>query len=198
MARPQPGPARSLLANTISKCVFLSDGKSSDAIWQAFSNIWSSVYTGFPAMLKLDQESSFMSEKFQKNCEQQGISLSISGVETHNLIGAGERFHRHLRRVYNCIRRAHPSVDKEHVLRLSVKAVNDTVGPNGLVPSELVFGVRPTLVSDQPSRSHQKLTQLKASVSRLCRLPEMKWLKSRQSAESTTLCEGKFHPRPVV
>ena len=85
-----------------------------------------------------------MSEKFQTNCEQQGISLSISGVETHNSIGAGESFHRHLRRVYNCIRRAHPSVYKEHVLRLSVKAVNDTVGPNGLVPSELVFGVRPT------------------------------------------------------
>jgi hypothetical protein len=51
-------------------------------------------------------------------------------------------------------------VIKELRLALSVKAVNDCVGPEGLVPSLLVFGVMPRLpdfplqVPSQIERSH--------------------------------------------
>jgi hypothetical protein len=39
----------------------------------------------------------------------------------------------------------YPSVTAELRLALSVKAMNDCVGPEGLVPSLLVFGVMPRL-----------------------------------------------------
>ena len=35
--------------------------KASSAVWQALIEVWTSVYSGFPATLHLDQESSFMS-----------------------------------------------------------------------------------------------------------------------------------------
>ena len=36
------------------------------------------------------------------------------------------------------------------VLQMAVKAVNDTAGPNGLVPTLLVFGAYPQMVEMDP------------------------------------------------
>ena len=57
----------------------------------------------------------------------------------------GERLHGPLRRIVQKLRLENPSVDS--VLRLStaVKALNDTNGVNGLVPSLLVYGCLPRL-----------------------------------------------------
>lgn len=76
-----------------------------------------------------------------------GTELQLSGVESHHLLGLGERYHAPLRQVYLKIRHEHPEVDKITALRLSVKALNDTMGPEGLVPSLLVFGVLPRFPS---------------------------------------------------
>ena len=44
----------------------------------------------------------------------------------------------------------------KHILRLSVKAINDTMGPNGLVPSLLVFGVLPSFPGPTSNNIPQK------------------------------------------
>lgn len=67
----------------------------------------------------------------------------MSGVESHNSIGDGERYHDPLRRIYQKIRFSEPGLELELVMRLAVKAMNDTMNPEGLVPSLLVFGVLP-------------------------------------------------------
>ena len=72
-----------------------------------------------------------------------GTELQLSGTESHHSLGSGERHQAPLRQVYLKIRHEHHSVDKETSLRLSIKALNDTMGPEGLVPSLLVFGVLP-------------------------------------------------------
>ncbi len=41
----------------------------------------------------------------------------------------------------------YPPADRELVLQFSVKAMNDTVGPEGLLPSALVFGELPKIVT---------------------------------------------------
>lgn len=130
--------------------------KSAESIWNAFVNIWVSTYTGFPATLHIDQESSFRSQSFIENCEIQGITLAISGVDSHNSIGSGESYHRQLLRVFNCVKSEYPNLERDQILRLSLKAVNDTAGINGIAPSALVFGVNPAFPVAPKSCPSQK------------------------------------------
>jgi Reverse transcriptase (RNA-dependent DNA polymerase) len=53
-----------------------------------------------------------------------------------------------LRRIYNKVSLTHPDMPSQLRLALSVKAMNDTAGPNGLVPLLLLFGVIPRLPGD--------------------------------------------------
>ena len=47
-----------------------------------------------------------------------------------------------------------PDIDKDMALQMAFKAINDTAGPDRLVPTLLVFGAYPQMVeSDVPSPS---------------------------------------------
>jgi hypothetical protein len=81
--------------------------------------------------------------KWKTLTESRGITLCISGVEAHNSLGIGERYLGPLRRVYQKIEHKFPHVGPALILRIAVKAINDTMGTNELVPSLLVFGVVP-------------------------------------------------------
>lgn len=78
-------------------------------------------------------------------CRIANVKLKLSGVESHNAIGVGERYHHHLRHVYNKVCKDHAAMCKEDKLTIAVKALNDTVGPHGLGPTLLVFGIMPRI-----------------------------------------------------
>ena len=71
-------------------------------------------------------------------------------------MGAGERYHDPLRRVFKKVKHEYPSLNRELALRISVKAINDTMGPEGLVPSLLVFGCLPRFSATDSNISDQK------------------------------------------
>jgi hypothetical protein len=81
--------------------------------------------------------------KWKTLTESRGITHRISGVEAHNLLGIGERYHGPLRRVYVKIEHEFPHVGPALLLRIAVKTINDAMGTDGLVPSLLVFGAVP-------------------------------------------------------
>jgi hypothetical protein len=120
-----------------------SYGQRLDGIWDAFIDIWCSIYTGYPDRLRIDSESAFTSVKWKTLTGSRGITLLISGVEAHNSLGIGERYHGPLRRVYQKIEHEFPHVGPALLLQIAVKAITDTTGTNGLAPSLLVFGVVP-------------------------------------------------------
>jgi hypothetical protein len=67
-------------------------------------------------------------------------TLRISEVEAHNSLGIGERMHGPFRRIYNKIRMDWIThTFRLTLLKFGVKAMKDTIGENGLVPSQLVF-----------------------------------------------------------
>ena len=66
--------------------------------------------------------------------------MDRTGIEAHSSLGVGERCHQLLRQTYRKIMVDHPTADSETSFAFSVKAMNDTHGPEGLVPSALVFG----------------------------------------------------------
>lgn len=73
-----------------------------------------------------------------------GITCKQVPVEAHWSIGKVERYHAPLRRAYEIMRtELNSSTSDAAVLQMAVKAVNDTAGPDGLVPTLLVFGAYP-------------------------------------------------------
>lgn len=69
-----------------------------------------------------------------------GIIVKNIPVKAHHSIGLVKRYHRPLRRVYSIIIVEIPRISRELALQMLFKAINDSVGPNGLVPTLLVFG----------------------------------------------------------
>jgi len=77
-------------------------------------------------------------------------------IEAHHSIGKVERYHSLLRRAYDIIWKEPRAekLSKEIVLQMDVKAINDTAGPNGLVPTLLVYGAYPRLTyTDRPAKT---------------------------------------------
>ena len=61
-------------------------------------------------------------------------------VEAHNSIGMVEQYHRPLQCAYQIITIKIPDINKDMALQMAFKAINNTTGPNRLVPTLLVFG----------------------------------------------------------
>ncbi len=140
-------------------------GQSVEGVWMAFVNTWCLMYTGYPNRLRTDQGSVFTSERWKHKMDMAGIQLRLSGVKAHNSLGIGERLHEPLRRIYKKIKTDHPTADPKYILNIAVKAMNDTIGENGLVPSRLVFGIIPRfpiLNSDLPEQK-ERLEMIKTA-----------------------------------
>lgn len=117
--------------------------QTTDDVWNAFITCWVSVYIGFPDRIRVDNGSQFTSQKWIELAKKVGVKIVTSAVEIHNSLGAGERYHHPLRRIFNKIRYGEPTIDPHMALKVSVKAIIDTMNSDGLVPSLLVFGVLP-------------------------------------------------------
>lgn len=71
------------------------------------------------------------------------FGVDRTGGKAHSSMGLGESYHQPLRKTYRKIIAHHNNVEPEYALAASVNAMNDTLGPEGLVPSALVFGEFP-------------------------------------------------------
>lgn len=118
-------------------------GNTVEQVWDAFLTCWSTLYIGHPNKIRVDQGSAFTSIRWTRLCDTAGIECQESGIEHHNALGSGERYHDTLRRIFKKVKHEHPGMNREIALRIAVKAINDTMGPEGLVPSLLVFGCLP-------------------------------------------------------
>lgn len=92
-----------------------------------------------------------MSKEFRQFASSLAITTKAVPVEAHWSVGLVERVHGTLRRAYEVIM-ADLGADfpKELALQMAVKAVNDTAGPHGLVPTLLVFGAYPRMIELDP------------------------------------------------
>lgn len=66
-----------------------------------------------------------------------------------------KRCYEHVRRAHQIIKREAPDLDREAMLQITVKAVNDYIGSDSLVPTLLVYGALPRLgfPSEKPTLS---------------------------------------------
>lgn len=85
----------------------------------------------------------FTGNEWMRLAGENGVVLKFSGVQHHNGIGIGERYHAPLRNIYRKIEIEYTNMAPTLILKTAIKAMNDTIGPEGLVPSLLRFGVLP-------------------------------------------------------
>jgi hypothetical protein len=124
------------------------------------------VYTGYPRKTRTDAGTIFTSDTWKHLHESNGIVLQVSGVESHNSIGLGERMHSPLRRVYNKTLMDNRHLHRSLILKLAIKATNDTIGIGGIAPSMLVFECIPIV-----DRSHDMTLPVSPSKVTCCELP---------------------------
>ena len=123
---------------------------STKHVWDVLRMCWIDTYIGPPDIITHDAGKNFISKDFKHLAIMMGITTKTVPVEAHWSIGKVERYHAVLRRAYQIVSEELPDLDKEMALQMAVKAVNDTAGPNGLVPTLLVFGAFPRMSELDP------------------------------------------------
>lgn len=102
-------------------------------------------------MITTDAGTNFASSEFRVEARLLGTTCHEVPTEAHHSVGKIERYHAPLRRAYQIISsEVKGLVEKEAVLQMALKAVNDTAGPNGLVPTLLLFGAMPRVHLESP------------------------------------------------
>ena len=118
--------------------------------WDTLRLCWIDVYQGLPDWIVTDTGRNFHAAEFKQSARSMGIEIKEVPVEAHNSIRKVERYHTPLRHAYDIIHAEAPSMSPEVALQAAAKAVNDTAGPDGLVPTLLVFGAYPRMTDDSP------------------------------------------------
>jgi hypothetical protein len=121
-----------------------------------------------------------------------GVTIKLSPVESYNSLGQNERLHRPLRRCFRKIKNGIPSLPDDVSLRVAIKAINDNVGPNGLIPKLLVFGTMPQLPLMQGNLSPYTGQEQRDIALRAATAEYQKYVNERMLQEA--LCAK--HPRP--
>jgi transposase InsO family protein len=125
--------------------------------WQTLRTAWIDTYLGPPDIVSHDAGTNFASAEFEAEARALGITCKQVPVEAHWSVGKIERYHRPLRRAFEIIyAETGQFTAVDAILQMAVKAINDTAGPNGLVPTLLVFGAYPRILDSPSSTSTVK------------------------------------------
>ncbi|KHJ32171.1 hypothetical protein EV44_g3834 [Erysiphe necator] len=157
--------------------------------WDMLRMYWIDIYTGPPETLIHYTGTAFDSAEFRQSATALGIEIKQDPVEAAQSVGTVERYHAPLRRAYKIItdELKGQNVPKNIRLQLAVKAVNDSAGYDGIVPTLLVFGTFPRMTnSDPPSLSTaQRAKAIKMAMAEIAKLRA-----KRQVTDALRQCNG--------
>lgn len=118
---------------------------TAESVWRAMRLCWIDVYLGPPDIVMHDAGKQFVARVFQTNAELLHIETRDVPIETPNSMSYVERYHNPIRHAFKIVTAEAPDLDPEAALQTAVKSVNDSIGPDGLVPTLLVYGALPRL-----------------------------------------------------
>ena len=79
-----------------------------------------------------------------------GTKIKIIPIEAYYLVGIVEQYYNIVRRAYKIIIAEIKGINKDVVLQIAFKAINDTAGLDGIVPILLVYGALPRMSEYDP------------------------------------------------
>lgn len=128
-----------------SGALFLPDVPT-NMIWSVFLQCWSRIYTGLPNHIGIDEGCAFGYQLVAFELMSL-INVSHTSFESHNFLSVGGMYHQPLRRTYRKQKIAHVQLSRDLLLPMIVKAMNETLGPEVLAPSAVVFSEFPQIRS---------------------------------------------------
>lgn len=134
-----------------------------ECAWDSLKCCWIDTYLGPPEYIIHDAGTNFASSEFRQRSKSMGIIVKEVPIEAHNSVGLVERYHQPLKRAYEIISddMKDMKVSREMVLLMAQKAANDSAGPDGIIPTLLVFGAFPRLTHlDSPAPSVTKRAEV--------------------------------------
>jgi len=162
---------------------------SAQHTWDALKACWMDTYLGPPDWITTDAGKNFVSRDFKYHASQLGIKVKAVPIEAHNSIGMVERYHGPIRRAFQIIATELPHLDVDMQLQMAFKAINDSVGPKGLVPTLLVFGAYPRMV-DSDSQAPSPTVAQRANAIRKAMEAIQKLRAERQVMEALKMRNG--------
>ena len=72
-----------------------------------------------------------------------GVNIKGVLVKAHNSIGIVKRYYSPIRHAYQIITTKLPNLNKNIALQMAFKVINNSIGPDSLVPTLLVFRAYP-------------------------------------------------------
>lgn len=115
--------------------------KTSHELWSAFVHCWASVYNGLISRTRISREPSCTSREFRENAKDMGLHLKFNGFKAQIGIGKYMKYHSLLSSIFDVTKSKRNKKSDKTILIMSIKESNDTMGPNGLAPSIIVFGI---------------------------------------------------------
>jgi hypothetical protein len=116
----------------------------------------------------------FTAIEFKQLASSMSIKVKKVPVKAHNSVGLVERYHALLRRAYKIMKEKlkDKHINKEIILQIAVKAVNDSARPDRIVLTLLVFGLYPKMTEiDPPSPTIAKRAEaIRAATKEVRRL----------------------------
>lgn len=146
------------------------------------------MYVGPPNVTVTDAGTNLIAMEFRSNAQSMTLKIDEVPIEAHNSIGKVERYHHSLKRAYKIIAKdLRILVNPDNILQMVVKAVNDMAGPQGLVPTLLVFGTYPRLTELSPP---SPLIIVRANTIRKAMTDVRKLRAARQGANALSIRKG--------
>lgn len=142
------------LGTKFNQAVFVDElPNNAQSLFLLFFRCWFSIF-GAPKRLRVDQESVFVSQDFKTLLLGECCILDPIPVEGHWTNGVVERHHEPLRKVYRRVGQDYSTLADEDILAVAVRCINVSTGPEGLVPSLLVFGTVPRVLLRPENAPH--------------------------------------------
>jgi hypothetical protein len=100
---------------------------------------WIDIYLGPPNIIIYNIGKNFISKEFKQYAIILKIATRSVPIEAHNLVKMVECYYGPLCHIYHIIIIKLLDINKDMALQMAFKAINDSTGPNSLIPTLLVF-----------------------------------------------------------
>jgi hypothetical protein len=122
------------------------------------------------------------------------INVKEVPVEAHNSIGKVERYYGLLQQAYKILSSELLSANKEAILQIAMKAVNNSAGLDSIMPTLLIFGAYPRITRDSPPSP--SITEQAEAIHKA--MKEVRRLYAEQQVNNALAIRNRPNTKPVL
>ncbi|KAA8490395.1 Transposon Ty4-J Gag-Pol polyprotein [Porphyridium purpureum] len=165
--------------------MFCGEDATATGVYRIFFNNWIAIF-GAPHRVVVDKERVTVSHDLRVLLEAECCALVDIPVEAHWSLGQVERYHEPLRKVFLRVAREAPDLTAHDQLAITVRALNVTCGPEGIIPALLVFGTVPRMQLRPEVAQHDHMETQAGRIAAIfaARNEFEKWISARKLAQA--------------